>query len=152
DSCNAAWTSKCDIVPYSSSSYCTLSSGVGGNCHSDNSIASKSGDIYFFSPAQLTGSRGIPNKENLYDYRNGKLQYVTTFTTGPFCYESKIAYISDSACSDTPIVRMQVSPDDSHMAFVTASPVTAYNNAGHLEMYTYEPSTKQIVCVSCIPS
>ena len=47
---------------------------------------------------------------------------------------------------------MQVSPDDSHMAFVTASPVTQYDNAGHLEMYTLRPSTGQIVCVSCNPS
>ncbi len=152
DNCNATWTSQCDVVPYSDSSYCTLSSGVGGNCRSDNSIAAENGDIYFFSPSQLVGSLGIPNKENLYDFRNGKLQYVTTFTAGSFCYESAISYISDSACSDTPIVRMQVSPTDSHMAFVTNSPVTGYNNAGHLEMYTYEPSTKQIVCVSCIPS
>ena len=47
---------------------------------------------------------------------------------------------------------MQVSPDDSHMAFVTASQVTQYDNAGHLEMYSYEPSTRNVVCVSCIPS
>ena len=47
---------------------------------------------------------------------------------------------------------MQVSPDDSHMAFVTASPVTHYDNAGHLEMYTYEPSTGKLVCASCLPS
>ena len=45
-----------------------------------------------------------------------------------------------------------MSPDDTHMAFVTATPVTQYDNAGHLEMYTYEPSTRKIVCVSCNPS
>ena len=45
---------------------------LGGNCLSDNSIASENGDIYFFSPEQLDGTRGIPNQENLYDYRNGQ--------------------------------------------------------------------------------
>ena len=35
---------------------------------------------------------------------------------------------------------MDVSPDDSHMAFLTASQVTQYNNAGRLEMYLYDPS------------
>jgi hypothetical protein len=152
DACNASYTAQCGIVTYSDVSYCTLLGGAGGNCKSDNSIAGENGDIYFFSPEQLDGSRGLPNKENLYDYRNGSVQYVATFTSGPFCYHSPVPGLSDSACSDTPVVRMQVSPDDSHMAFVTASPVTQYNNAGHLEMYTYDPSTRKIVCVSCNPS
>ena len=59
---------------------------------------------------------------------------------------------SDKACSRPPIARMQVSPDDSHMAFVTDSPVTQYDNAGHLEMYIYDPATRRLVCASCIPS
>ena len=127
------------IVHYSCQcqSYCAgCEPAIGGNCLSDNFIASENGDIYFFSPEQLDGSRGIPNQENLYVYRNGQVQYVTTFTGGAFCFKTS-AY--RHRCSDTPIVRMQVSPDDSHMAFVTASPVTQYNNAGYLEMYTYEP-------------
>ncbi|MGA8746209.1 MAG: hypothetical protein WB507_10135 [Solirubrobacterales bacterium] len=146
--CNASFTSQCGIVTYSDTSYCTLVGGAGGNCHSDNAIAAENGDVYFFSPEQLDGTRGVPNHENLYDYRNGAVQYVTTFTTGPFCYQSS----GNSACSDTPIARMQVSANDAHMAFVTASPITQYENAGHLEMYTYEPSTRKIVCVSCNPS
>ncbi len=44
---------------------------AGGNCLSDNSIAADSGDIYFLSPEQLDGTRGIPNQENLYVFRNG---------------------------------------------------------------------------------
>ena len=38
------------------------------------------------------------------------------------------------------------------MAFLTASPITQYDNAGHLEMYTYEPSAEKLLCASCIPS
>ena len=38
------------------------------------------------------------------------------------------------------------------MAFVTASQMTQYDNAGHLEMYRYDPATRKLVCVSCIPS
>jgi hypothetical protein len=49
-------------------------------------------------------------------------------------------------------MRMQVTPDDSYMAFVTASPVTQYDNGGRLEMYRYNPATREIICVSCIPS
>jgi hypothetical protein len=38
------------------------------------------------------------------------------------------------------------------MAFLTAGHVTQYDNAGHLEMYLYDPATRTIVCASCIPS
>ena len=38
------------------------------------------------------------------------------------------------------------------MAFLTASPVTLYDNAGHAEMYRYEPGREKVLCVSCIPS
>ncbi|MGA8744563.1 MAG: NHL repeat-containing protein [Solirubrobacterales bacterium] len=152
DSCSAKFVSGCGVVPYSDASYCTLDSGEGGNCHSDSAIASETGEIYFFSPEQLDGSRGTPNQENLYVYRNGADRYVTTMTTGPFCFPSPVSGITDSACSDTPITRMEVSPDGSHMAFVTASPITQYENAGHLEMYVYDPAAETITCASCIPS
>ena len=149
DACNSSFTSSCGVVTYSNFNYCALESGIGGNCRSDNSIASQSGDVFFFSPELLDGSRGIPNQENLYDFHSGAVQYVTTLTTGPFCVP-QTTY--GGACSAGPVVRMQVSPDGSHMAFITASPVTQYDNAGHLEMYTYDPATRKVVCVSCIPS
>ncbi len=149
--CHASFTTECGVLTYTDASYCTLAGGAGGDCKSDNSIAAN-GDIYFFSPELLDGSRGIPNRENLYVYRNGKAQYVTTITTGPYCYKSPIPGYTDSACSDTPVARMEVTPTDSHMAFLTASPVTQYENDGHLEMYTYDPAARRIVCVSCNPS
>ena len=149
DSCNSAFTVSCGIVTYSQMGYCQLESGLGGNCRSDNSIASEDGDIYFFSPELLDGSRGIPNQENLYVFHDGQVQYVTTLTTGPFCTPSETY---GGGCSDGPVVRMQVTPDDSFMAFVTASQITQYDNAGHLEMYRYNPASGHLVCVSCIPS
>ena len=98
--------------------------GLGGNGTSDNSLAAENGDIYFYSPEQLDGAKGTPNQQNLYVYRDGQVQYVTTLTPGHYCLEGS------ASCSDGPIVRMQVSPDGSHMAFLTASQVTSYDNAG----------------------
>jgi hypothetical protein len=46
---------------------------------------------------------------------------------------------------------MQVTPDGSHMAFVTTSRIGSYNNAGHTEMYTYLPESGKITCASCRP-
>ena len=51
-----------------------------------------------------------------------------------------------------PLIRIQVSPDGDHAAFVTASKLTSYENAGHAEMYSYEPATRRITCVSCNPT
>ena len=132
-----SWTTGCGAVtlPAASSELedptSILYSGLGGNGHSDNFIAALSGDIYFYSPQQLDGAKGILGQRNLYDYRAGEVKYVTTL--------------------QGPIDRIQVSPEDSHMAFLTASQVTSYDNAGYSEMYTYEPATEAIRCVSCIP-
>jgi hypothetical protein len=147
DACNSSFTSKCGVTTYSNIELCQLASGLGGNCRSDNSIAAKSGDIYFFSPEQLVGTRGTPNLENVYLFRDGSVRYVTTLTPGGYCLVN-----FEERCSPGPVARMQVSPDGSHMAFLTASPVTLYESAGHAEMYSYEPARETIVCVSCIPS
>ena len=147
-------TKNCDIVTFSSLSWCQLEGGGGGNCRSDSAIASEEGDIYFFSPEQLDGSLGIPNKENLYVYRTGaqNVQLVATLEPGQFCIAPTAEGIGNIHCSSTPVPRMQVSPDGAHMAFLTASPVTQYNNGGRLEMYLYDPASDRVVCASCIPS
>ncbi|HVC07891.1 MAG TPA: hypothetical protein VND98_09945 [Solirubrobacterales bacterium] len=151
---NQTMTKNCDIVTWSSLSYCQLEGNQGGNCRADSSIASQNGDIYFFSPEQLDGSHGIPNKENLYVFRaaTGKVQFVAALEPKDFCIAPSLEGFGSIHCSSTPIARMQVAPDDSHMAFATASQVTQYDNAGHLEMYLYDPSSGRITCASCIPS
>ncbi len=144
--CEVESFKECGIDIYSQLFYCQLGSTLGGNCLSDNFIASETGDIYFTSPEQLDGTRGVAEQENLYVYRNGHAQYVATLSGPPDCYET----YSSHTC--TRIERMQVAPDDSHMAFVTNSQVTQYNNQGYQEMYTYNPVTRKVVCVSCVPS
>ncbi len=148
DMCNAPWTTKCGIVPYETgrdANYEKFYNGLGGNGTSDNSVAEESGEVYFYSPQKLDGSRGVEGAQNLYVYRNGTDQFVATFAPGTFCYQGS------SSCSAGPIVRMQVSPDGSHMAFLTADRITSYDNAGYLEMYTYDPSSEALICVSCLP-
>jgi hypothetical protein len=150
DACETHWTVKCDIKPYTNSAYSQYRAygSLMGNGLSDNSIAANNGDIYFFSPEQLAGGKGANGEENLYDYRNGRVQYVTTLNPAPFCvHEERNDY-----CSDGPVVRMQVSPNDTHMAFLTASQIGTYNNAEHTEMYSYDPATERVKCVSCLPS
>jgi hypothetical protein len=46
---------------------------------------------------------------------------------------------------------MQVTPDGEHMALVTNSNLTSYDSHWWREMYTYEPRTGRLTCVSCRP-
>ena len=148
------WTIKCGIVPYSGRSYAAEAAGLaGGNGVSDIAIASKSGDVFFYSPEQLDGDLGVPGAENLYDYRAGRLHFVAAFEPGSHCEQiGSTREDGHPTCTEGPIARLQVNPDGSHVAFVTADRLTSYDNTGHQEMYSYTPATEAIVCDSCNPS
>jgi hypothetical protein len=126
DSCFAPWTARCGVQTVANP----------GSYETDNSIAADSGDIYFYSPELLDGpENGLDGAQNLYVYRNGQVEFVTQLNTD----------------GQNPVTRMQVSPSGDHAAFITASSLTSYDNAGFEEMYSYEPSTKELICVSCNP-
>jgi hypothetical protein len=161
DACSAvgAWTSKCDVVRMTfgrdafgnlSDQYSDLLGGAGGNPWAENTVASGNGDVYFLSPELLDGANGLENQVNLYDYRGGKVQYVTTLEAGSkACLNPQ--QTATPHCSATPVARMEVTPDDSYMAFLTTSKLLGYDNQGHAEMYLYTPSTGELKCVSCVP-
>ena len=118
----------------------------------DESMASNSGDVYFYSPEQLDPNNpGVFNERNLYVYRHGSVHYVTTMDP------------------ETEADRMQVSPDGDHMAFLSRTQATGYRNVslddggpGDVqehpepvaweEMYTFDPESGEILCASCIPT
>jgi hypothetical protein len=110
---------------------------VEGLAETDYPIATDSADVYFYSPETLDASaEGIKGARNLYVYRNGGIQLVSTLST-------------DGSGALTSI---QVSPDGSHAAFVTKAQLTSYDNGGFKEMYSFDPSTGFIQCASCIPN
>jgi hypothetical protein len=126
----------------------------------DSGTGRTSGATLFYSPEQLDPENpGIAEARNLYLYRNGKPQYVTTFDPG------------------TEAERYNVTPDGRYVAFVTRARLTAYNNLGgsHTfcnrnisrprgqtdaydpgevnvlcrEVYRFDADTGTIRCVSC---
>lgn len=129
DDCQPAEGALCSVLPLETD-----------RPDSDDPIASRSGDVYFFSPEQLDPENpGVPHEKNLYVYRRGEdgipaVKYVATLDPG------------------TKINRIQISPDGSHVAFLTASKLTGYDNQGWREMYTFNPKTGVIRCASCIPT
>jgi hypothetical protein len=101
----------------------------------DDLIAEEAGDVYFYSPELLDGTKfGIKNQRNLYVDRKGAIQLVATLDAG------------------TQIYRMQISRDGSHAALLTDSRLTSYDNEGFREMYTYDAETGAIRCASCAPN
>ena len=138
DGCSAVWAEGCDAVFVKTQGSANEEVLGGCPCYShrgnhDNAMARRSGELYFYSPEQLDGSQGIAGQRNLYTHRDGETQYVTTLKF------------------DEPLSRIQVSPDNSHAAFITPSRLTAYDNDRRVMMYVYEPATGAIRCASCLP-
>jgi hypothetical protein len=114
-------------------------------------VATEAGDVYFYSPEQLTGGEGVPARRNLYAFRDGAVRHVATFD------------------AVKPATRFQVSPDGEHAAFITASQITSYDNTAAdgkctegsillpdtgpacTEMYAYDAEADEVTCVSCLP-
>ncbi len=101
----------------------------------DFSFAQDAGDIYFYSAEVLTTDpRAELGQKNLYASRAGAVVFVATLS------------------QSNPLTRLQVTPDGHAAAFITASKITTYENQATQQMYTFEPATGQLVCVSCNPS
>jgi hypothetical protein len=101
----------------------------------DDLIAEGSGDVYFYSPENLDpDDPAILNQRNLYVYRDGEVQLVTTFLGG------------------TEVQRMQISADGDHAAMLTKARLTSYDNQNTAQVYTYDADSGEIHCASCKPS
>jgi hypothetical protein len=137
DDCSASWTSKCGVQPLSPqkgqwSEYFDRRAMVTG---ADDVLAKTSGDIYFYSPEDLVpGKIGGDGERNLYLYRRGQIQYVTTFDP------------------ETQVERSTISLDGSHAAFLTKSSLTAFDAGDRRQVYTYNADTNALRCASCNPN
>jgi hypothetical protein len=175
ESCSTSWISGCSIEIYKDDRISSASSNRGGlspnwfgigaqgmspapgntgtKGFTDNSVAIDSGDIVYYSPENLDGT-GIERAINVYLYRNGTSQLVTTLEDDPYCVGSDGFEQTDlrpEQCSDGPLGRLQITPDGRYVAFVTTTRLTSYDNQGYAEMYRYDAETRRIICVSCRP-
>jgi hypothetical protein len=162
DNCSSTWTTDCDVETYDDSNISTARGNQGGSGswarnnnpnpgYTDNAIAAKSGDIYFYSPEQLVAGKGAPGKENLYVYRQGSVRHVATLEDDRYCINEDFANVIEETCSNGAAGRLQVTPDGRYAAFVTTTNVTAYDSHGFAEMYRYDAVSEKVICVSCRP-
>ena len=126
DACVAPWTTLCGVAPV-----------ISGGVDTDYPIATERGDVYFYSPELLDGTEnGVEAAQNLYVYRDGETKFVAAL----------------KGDGSMPATAFQVSSDGAHAALITRSRLTAYDNAGFSEMYSVDPESGEVLCVSCIPS
>jgi hypothetical protein len=132
DECTVGWVTACGVQTVDA----TIDRFEAGEeeIYTPDNWFSENGELYFYSPEQLDGGNGLVGERNLYVYRNGAPQYVTTLSAA------------------RPAVRMNVAPDGDHVAFVTAEQITGYQNTGTEQMYVYEPAPDRISCASCHPT
>jgi hypothetical protein len=138
DSCASSsnWTNQCGIIPVKVK---PVRNGISESPLTDTMMdETPTGGAYFYSPELLDGAKGLIGKRNLYVSGDDGPQFVATF--------------ADSDNGSDPIRRIQVSPDGKHTAFITKTRLTGYDNAGRAMMYTFNPASGAIQCVSCLPS
>jgi hypothetical protein len=138
DECDTKWTTKCDASVVTIS---PVGGPIGLEVTSDNIFSDSNGEVYFYSPEQLDGVRGLLGKRNLYVYHEGQVQHVATLEVEKEPFEPTRA-----------LTRIQVSPTNEHAAIVTNSRITSYDNHGFAEMYSYDVDQRKLICVSCVPS
>ncbi len=164
DACGSTWTARCDVETYDDSAISNVignQGGLGGWAdvdpnpgYTDNSVAEKSGDIYFYSPEQLDNGQGAPGAQNLYVYRKGAVHFVAALNDDAYCIgvgEEAFFPSRKEGCSNGALGRLQVTPDGRYAAFITTTRLTEYDNEGHAEMYRYDAETGEVRCMSCRP-
>ena len=136
DSCTTTWIEGCDVQVASGAIETeapeeTILTG-------DNWISRSTGDILFYSPEQLDGQRRVR-----------RAAATSTSTTTGSCASSPRSTGGLPGGADAGHAR--------RAATWRSSPkrkLTGYDNAGHNEMYTFDPGDSRpvVTCVSCNPS
>jgi hypothetical protein len=90
--------------------------------------------VYFTARGQLVPGKGTPGALNLYTADD----------------ENHVEFVATLSDSDRP--GGAATPDGSHFAFKSTARLTAFDNAGHYEIYLYDVGDGSLSCVSCGPA
>jgi hypothetical protein len=116
-----------------------LSSALPGEQGGDLAAVSRDGEyVYFVSPARFHPGENPSGGRALYLWHNGQVTFIakengTTATNG---------------FANT----YRVSPDGRRLSFASTEQLTAYDNTGDSEVYTYDATSDRLTCVSCNPN
>jgi hypothetical protein len=131
------------------------------NASGDAKIVNASADgshVYFISPSQLDGTEGVVGEPNLYVWSGGSPEYIATVDQSDTegipaltLWSSYAVAPSDTEGRGPGADSSRTTPDGSAIIFESVAQLTAYDNAGHTEIYRYDDTDKSLACVSCNP-
>ncbi len=118
-------------------------------------ISEDGSHVYFVSNTQI-GGHGAAGQPNLYvwDRAGGTTTFIATLDPGDLS-NATLSWnqnnalpnkIGGAGAGDN---HSRTTPDGSAIVFESAGQLTAYDNAGHVEIYRYDTGTDSLACVSC---
>lgn len=132
------------------------------NSSGDAKMVNASADgshVYFISPTQLDGGEGTAGEPNLYVWSGGSPEYIATVDPSDIegipaltLWSSYAVAPNDDEGRGPGADPSRSTPDGNVLVFESRGQLTAYDNAGHSEIYRYDDREKSLTCVSCNPS
>jgi sugar lactone lactonase YvrE len=164
---------ECDIIEVTSKLSCdlkdlTVDHNEGGNATVQNLLLGVGGDgaaVYLVAQGVLAGNENgngetaQVGKNNLYRLQYDGSQWTTTFIATLSGDDSPEWEANNNV--NTSFLTARVSPNGRYLAFMSAAPITGYDNvdvsssakgARDEEVYLYDSATASLRCVSCNPS
>jgi hypothetical protein len=127
-------------------------------------VSADGSHVYFISKAQMDGVKGTAGQPNMYVWSGTAPRYVTTVVPSDLDHTSgEIPGIpaltnwtgwvvnQPSAERGPGASSTRTTPDGSVLVFESKAQLTAYDNAGHTEIYRYDDASESLACVSCNP-
>lgn len=143
------------------------------NASGDARVVNVPGDgsrIYFVSPSQLDGTKGTAGQPNLYVWSagSGSVEFIATVvpsdlesTSGNLPGRPALANWTGWVVNPLQGLASGAGPgaessrttaDGGFLLFESRGKLTTYENAGHTEVYRYDATTHDLLCVSCNPA
>ncbi len=126
-------------------------------------ISDDDSHIYFTSPSQLDGAKGVAGQPNLYVWRRADDSVTFIGTLDPQDVASEQVDLGNWANYSGRTRRAgtfwgpgnnayDVTPDGSVFVFESRAQLTSAETAGYQQIYRYDTRDQSLVCVSCNPS
>jgi hypothetical protein len=101
-------------------------------------VSDDASHVYFVAKSLLDGSRGVVGGLNLYVSGAGGPEFIATLTSSDGEYER-----------ESPFSWRKSTPDGRFYFFESFGRLTAFDNAGHSEIYRYDTDRQILTCVTC---
>ena len=126
-------------------------------------VSADGSHVYFISEQQLDGVKGTAGQPNMYVWSGASPDFVATVlpsdlvsTSGSgFGAASLTAWTQSASPSEGArgpgFDSSRSTPDGEALIFESRAQLTPYDNADHTEIYRYDDTTNNLLCVSCSP-